>query len=602
MDAAFLTALRAFIAEDQSDQAAERLDRIFRGTSLPQRCHELALICYQPGRRRIVIVRRQRDGVPRPSTVARRAAVHPRHGEFDWTDPARVRIQLDFVEEPPFPVNLRNAGRTGRGDHYFEMGIDGLVIREAGRSLYFFPGDAFVRSILTMKQLRRYLERATPDWPRRAVEAWKFRSRSFLGLEDRWLHLYRGYPVLPPATARAVRDAVELALSHVRRYQGSDGRFLYYYDAATDSHRDHEHPGRDPARNPYYNILRHCGGIISCLAHYRLTGQGTSRDAASLGIEYLRSQLHPYRAEPFGDAACVYYNRKAKLGGSGLALMALVQYEEATGDNRYRAEARRLKNHLLAQVTPSGEFIYYSVYLDRPVGPQDNPAHFNFYYPGEALSGLAAYYRVLAGPEERAGLADAIARALGFLLEVRPQRYAEHYESLPSDAWLMMATKELYGTPELWRPEYGAFVHADAERMLERMYREEDAPYPDYVGGFFYEYGDFPYADGARCEGLMAAAELAEMEGDRERLDVYLEALWKAAWATLHLVNTPESTYSVPRPEKAVGGIRFKHTRQWFRIDTIQHVVCFYMRLYALCRRVGTGSAEDETARALAPD
>ena len=32
--------------------------------------------------------------------------------------------------------------------------------------------------------------------------------------------------------------------------------------------------------------------------------------------------------------------------------------------------------------------------------------------------------------------------------------------------------------------------------------------------------------------------------------------------------------------EKSKGGIRFKATRQWIRVDSIQHVACFYFRLY----------------------
>ena len=97
-------------------------------------------------------------------------------------------------------------------------------------------------------------------------------------------------------------------------------------------------------------------------------------------------------------------------------------------------------------------------------------------------------------------------------------------------------------------------------------------------GAFYYRYGDFPYADGARSEGLMGAYALAHKAGDEEKIHLYEEALKRAAWATLHLCNTPESVYSIPRPDRAIGGIRFKHTRHWFRVDTIQHVAAFYLK------------------------
>ena len=42
--------------------------------------------------------------------------------------------------------------------------------------------------------------------------------------------------------------------------------------------------------------------------------------------------------------------------------------------------------------------------------------------------------------------------------------------------------------------------------------------------------------------------------------------------------DTCDSVYSAPNPERTIGGIRFKLTRQWLRIDTIQHVVSFYLK------------------------
>jgi hypothetical protein len=46
------------------------------------------------------------------------------------------------------------------------------------------------------------------------------------------------------------------------------------------------------------------------------------------------------------------------------------------------------------------------------------------------------------------------------------------------------------------------------------------------------------------------------------------------------LFNTPISSFAHKNPEKSQGAIRFKATRQWIRVDSIQHVACFYFRLY----------------------
>ena len=77
----------------------------------------------------------------------------------------------------------------------------------------------------------------------------------------------------------------------------------------------------------------------------------------------------------------------------------------------------------------------------------------------------------------------------------------------------------------------------------------------------------------------MAAFQLALRVEDSARAERYWGALKLAAWSVFHLVNTEQSIYSVPNPELSLGGIRFKYTRQWFRIDTIQHVACFFAKM-----------------------
>ncbi len=80
------------------------------------------------------------------------------------------------------------------------------------------------------------------------------------------------------------------------------------------------------------------------------------------------------------------------------------------------------------------------------------------------------------------------------------------------------------------------------------------APFPDYTGSFFYHYGDHPYPDGARAEGLLAAYLLARKTGDTSRMARYYQAIRWAAWATLRLCNTSDSVYSVPDPQRADAG------------------------------------------------
>lgn len=583
-DEALLAALRAVLGSADPDW--QELHKAAAAASgFPHTCDRVVLVLYQPGERRLVAVRRGRTLATALEGALAALRRHPRIGAFAVADADRCRIQMDIIVQPPTPCDIRAIGQTKSGDLHFELGLDGLMIERGDRRSYELPGDAYVRSYMSMRRLRERLQRRHGDDVLDEATFSRFTSESYVSFQTGWLRLWRGHPLNGRLTRPRVAAATELAIDHILARQQADGRFLYYYDAARNSHRDHEHPTRNPRTNPYYNIVRHSGGILTGLYHARLTGTDRALEPMRRAIDYVLAQARPYETRDGRPAHYIYYNRKGKLGGSGVALYALAEHRRLTKDPRYDEAARRLANHILEQITDSGEFIYYKVYLDKEVTEADNHQYFSFYYPGEALCGLAGYVLHILddatedGATEKARILEAVHRALRFLIVERPRTRAQEYRSLPSDAWLMMAIMEFWDEPDFRRDLYSDFVFGDADAMVRQMYTVEDAPVPDYAGAFFYEFGEFPYADGARAEGLMGAFTLAHKVGDSTRIALYGRALRLVAWATMHLVNTPESIYFATNPDIARGGIRFKYTRQWFRIDTIQHVCAFYLKM-----------------------
>ena len=378
-------------------------------------------------------------------------------------------------------------------------------------------------------------------------------------------------------------QAIERAIAHTLKHQKADGRFLYYYDTTSNSFRDHEHPKRESEEDLYYNELRHCGGTLMLLQEYERTKNTRLLEPIHQAITFAVGLVKEYQLPSGEKAGYYYYNAKAKLGGSGLALYLLAEYERITGDDAFVPSARLLHRHLLSQILPSGEFMYYSIFLDKPVPIEENQKHFNFYYPGEAVVGLVQYVKYISkDPDEKKATLAKIKAALHFLLEVRPKDYTKEYLSLPADSWLMMGINELWDIPEARDESYAAFVFGDADKMLNLMYTSKNALYPDYPGAFSYQYGDLPYADAARAEGLLAATYLAKKKGETERFNTYLTASKLVSWAIMHLVNTPEAMYFAANQDLAVGGVRFKHTRQWFRIDTTAHAISFYLKFLPL--------------------
>lgn len=575
-DKAFLDILVSIIGQGENRPSdAELVDAAFSETGFPKKYERLTLILYAPGHKRIVVSRQGRRSGFRFSDTFMALMAHPRLSEPAGSP---FKVQMDFIREPAQPVNFYTIGMGQSGDKHFEIGVDGLEFRGKDDKLHLFlPGDAFVRSIMGMTQLREYLHKAHGEEYLRQAEFKRFHSDSFLSGEDGWLRLYRGYPLVGALTKQKLEHALDLAIGHIRLTQQNDGKFLYYYDAALNSRRDHEHPKRNLENNPYYNILRHCGGALTCMFHEKYTHRQDTLENIRLAIEYLlkNARIQDYDGRP---GAYIYSERKSKLGGAGIALYTLVEYQLLTGDSQYAEWAGMLAWHLLHQVTQSGEFIYYNIYLDQPVGEEQNQNYFSFYYPGEAVCGLARYYQI-AGEADRRLIIEKLTKALEFLLVVRPGTRAEHYTSIPSDSWLMMGIMEAWNIEELRNSMYSEFVYSDARKMIDHMYKVDDAPYPDYAGAYYYEFGDYPFADGARCEGLLGAYELALKQGDAEMAARIWPALRLAAWALMHLVNTEDAIYFARNPAISLGGIRFKYTRQWFRIDTIQHVASFFAKL-----------------------
>lgn len=573
-DAAFLHQLEVAIRSGNNSVDNDVLDELFVQTGFPKHYKRLILVLYAPGHKRI-LVSREVSKTGKFSSVFQRLLAHSRCALMA-SQP--FRLQMDFLLEPALPVDFYAVGMEQSGENHFEIGIDGLVISGVDKKPQFFlPGDAYVRSIMAMGQLRDYMKRAFGEEYLRQAEFKRFRSESYLSGKKTWLRLYRGYPVVGAISKNKIEHAVELAIAHIQTTQEANGKFLYYYDSASDTRRDHEHPKRDLAKNPYYNILRHCGGALTCIYYEKYSRQGKTLDNICRAIDYLIAQA---RVQDYGgrDGAYIYSEKKSKLGGTGIALYLLADYQVLTGDDRYRLWADRFAWHLLNQITASGEFIYYNIYLDKPVSEAENQDYFSFFYPGEAVCGLAKYLH-LVDAENREIFFEKLRKALEFLLVVRPKTRASEYSEVPSDGWLMMGIMELWDFEEMRDPIYADFVFSDAGQMIEHMYKVTDAPYPDYAGAFYYNFGDYPYADGARCEGLLGAYELAVKMGDREQVRQIWPALCLAAWAVMHLVNTEDAIYSAKNPAIALGGIRFKYTRQWFRIDTIQHVASFFAKM-----------------------
>lgn len=519
--------------------------------------------------------------------------------DFDVSDEVKCRIMLEYVIDR-HSVSPAKLNSVHFDNSRFEIGINGLELRKDGISYYYMPTDAITLSHMGLRSVLETLVRKTPIAKlsnsrskrleilsqSKDYEYYLFRSRAFITYKNDCIPLYRGNVRYTEFSYDVLYNQVIKSADWLLANMYDDGRFLYYYDCCDDTYKDHEHPTR-PENNLYYNDLRHCGGIIALIRAYELTSDEKYIKTAKKAVDWSISISKSHDTQ-WGKAYYAFYNRKAKLGGTGVLLVAMMQYRSFTGDKSYDEYIKGYTRHVMSRVYKNGEILGYYIHPQFQNGQplinmtdEERKETFSFYYPGEALLGLALFANNFLDDEDLAKEVRKIGKkALDWIVDERPHIYADLFTALPSDAWLMQAIEEWCKDKDFQKQNYINFVFTDAATMVEKTYRHDDSPYIDYEGGYYYEYGDHYFPDGARSEGLIAAYYLAKYLNMNNLAEKLLNACKRVAMCQFHLFNDEINNYSHKNPERSLNSIRFKATRQWVRVDSIQHVSCFFARLY----------------------
>jgi hypothetical protein len=270
------------------------------------------------------------------------------------------------------------------------------------------------------------------------------------------------------------------------------------------------------------------------------------------------------------DESCLLDGGYAKLGGNGLAIVAIVKHMEVTGDRSNLPLVRSLGRYIVSLQQPSGEFWPHKQF------PGDGTAdpHVSIYYPGEALLGLMRLHRLdPSGP-----WLDTAVRGAHFLIEVRDAELND--DDLPHDHWLLYALNEIYRA----RPIPLLLNHAMAIARAIVRAQLLDPPYPDWRGGFDSPPRSTPTA--SRMEGLVAAYELARDFGTAEDAAAFLTAIDLGVRYTLQHQFRPEMVLYLPNPQRALGGFRRSYTNYEIRIDYVQHAISAILGYERILTRV----------------
>ncbi|MFO7901854.1 MAG: hypothetical protein R6U98_04275 [Pirellulaceae bacterium] len=301
-----------------------------------------------------------------------------------------------------------------------------------------------------------------------------------------------------------LRAAIDRSAQYLVEACQPDGQFTY---------RINLDPGVEP--EPRYNVLRHAGTIYA-LAQYCQRGKSPRAKAAMLrATRFLKERcVGPIAGNPnfLGvwsepDLVGGDHRRQAKLGGTGLGLVALLSVEQVDPGVTSIEELRKLGRFLIFMQKSDGSF-HSKFYPD--IGRSDRWQ--SVYYPGEAALGLLMLYE--RDPAER--WLHTATKALENLA-----RRGSQLSSRFPDQWYLLSLQQWFKLAgDQYEPTVQTRLLAHARRLCGDIVNDQKSQQ-----GVVKIHGCFT-PDGRTCpsatrlEGLLAALQYLPPEDEDLRRDV----------------------------------------------------------------------------------
>ncbi|HEX7841965.1 MAG TPA: hypothetical protein VF469_31055, partial [Kofleriaceae bacterium] len=254
----------------------------------------------------------------------------------------------------------------------------------------------------------------------------------------------------------------------------------------------------------------------------------------------------------------------AQLGSTALAVVALAEYQRATGDTRYQALAIRLAAWLLYMQRPDGSFRHlYEVKTRRP----DEIAEL-LYYSGEATLALARMHAITG----EARYTAATERALDWLVDWYDFFMGGFFYG--EEHWTCIAAEAIW--PAVPKARYMEFCHGYGAFLRAQQAEAGASDEDDFAGAYAVTPFIAPYNTpaGSRSEAMISAYLLGKHHGAPDpRIAGQIRAALQYA---LGQQIRPDSDFDVVgQGDGAVPGSPIDRN---VRIDYVQHVCSAMIR------------------------
>lgn len=311
-----------------------------------------------------------------------------------------------------------------------------------------------------------------------------------------------------------------------------DGSFIYGIYPRFDNEIDN------------YNIVRHASTLWSLICRYRMEPDEELAEKIDRTIGYMLTQV-VYDSE---GKAYLYEEKdgEIKLGGCGVAVVALTEYMDVFHEDKYTEVCCALGEGILSMLDQTtGE--YYHV-LNRDFTRKEKLR--TVYYDGEATFALCRLYSLTRNPI----WLDAAQSAVSHFIEADYTRYKDH--------WVAYSMNEI--TKHITDNEaYYTFALENAGKNLEVIY-ERDTTYHTYL------------------ELLMATFEIYDrmleqgMEVKNFDWQMFLTTISARVNRQLNGYFYPEYAMYMKNPQRILNTFMVRHDGYRVRIDDVQHNIGGY--------------------------
>ena len=505
-------------------------------------------------------------------------------------------------------------------EELFELGVDGFVLldrpseaeKKAGKNgqSAVFPGS--VAAVRGYTSAASFLKAGAREFKWDSIRPWKDEGVELDMIRDvHWAEVvtqvpdpenpgakltsygivpfYRGTTPVPMDAVNldSVKDAVVLAGEWYLNNLKADGAVTYKYwpeDARFSNEDNHvRHTlatwnlwqawSLDPRPEFMEGAIRSQNWTLESLQ---------IRDKTNLtGWELDAVNSSPLKDQILKDGMAFYtYGNNTKLGSVVVGLLGMVEVARSTGDHQYDDLMRQQGRFVQFMQRENGSFAGYHV-------PKEHPYYtfVNDIVPGEAALSLVYLAEYFNDPSYLEGLPKFFTYYEGWYKERSAKKSnvgpwpayiydnATRLELVQFGPWTVMAAAAYTRL----RPDAKSVSDFGLEVgrwMIESYeYTEANAPFPDYVGGYYKFKGELP-AMQAFCygEGTAAAYDMA-LRMDPSRAAYFELHTRETVRFGIQMQHDALDTRPYSRPELVIGGIKYAMNEPKVRIDYVHHAL-----------------------------